>query len=149
RLITHAFERRLEQLSQPARSALLLAAAGESESAHVVLAAASQLELPGDAFAEGERAGAIAIEADRVRFRHPLLRSLAYRGAPAEDRRRAHGALARSLTADPGTERERRAWHLAAATVAPDEEVASALASAAERFAQRTGYLAAAYAYER
>jgi DNA-binding CsgD family transcriptional regulator len=149
RVISAAFERRLAQLSEPARHALLLAAAGESESAHVVLAAAGRLSLHADAFAEAERAGAIAVEDDRVRFRHPLLRSLAYRGPAAEVRRRAHGALASSLTAAPGIERERRAWHLAAATVAPDEEVAAELAAAAEHFANRAGYLAAAYAYER
>jgi DNA-binding CsgD family transcriptional regulator len=149
RLISHAFEHRITALSEPARNALLLAAAGESESAYVVLAAAGRLELPSDAFAEAERAGAIAVEDDRVRFRHPLLRSLAYRGAPAAERRRAHGALAGCLTAAPGIESERRAWHLAAAAFAPDEAVAGALAAAAERFAQRTGYLAAAYAYER
>ena len=149
RLISHAFEQRISALSEPARHALLVAAAGESESAHVVLAAAARLELPSDAFAEAERAGMIAVEDDRVRFRHPLLRSLAYRGAPAEERRRTHGALAGCLTAAPGTESERRAWHLAAAAVAPDEDVAAALAAAAERFAHRTGYLAAAYAYER
>jgi DNA-binding CsgD family transcriptional regulator len=149
RLISHAFEQRISALSEPTRHALLVAAAGESESAHVVLAAAGRLELPSDAFAEAERAGAIAVEVDRVRFRHPLLRSLVYRGAPAEERRRAHGALAGCLTAAPGTESERRAWHLAAAAVAPDEDVAGALAAAGERFAHRTGYLAAAYAYER
>ncbi len=149
RLISHAFEQRIAALSEPARHALLLAAAGESESAHVVLTAAGRLDLPSDAFAEAERAGAIAVEDDRVRFRHPLLRSLAYRGGPADERRRAHGALAGCLSAAPGTESERRAWHLAAAAVAPDEEVAGALATAGERFAQRTGYLAAAYAYER
>ena len=84
-----------------------------------------------------------------MRFRHPLLGSLAYGGAPADERRRAHGALAASLTAGQGTESERRAWHLAAATLAPDEHVAGALAAAAERFAHRSGHLAAAYAYER
>jgi DNA-binding CsgD family transcriptional regulator len=149
RLISHAFEQRLRALSEPARGALLVAAAGESESAHVVLTAAGRLDLPSDAFAEAERAGAIAVEDDRVRFRHPLLRSLAYRGGPADQRRRAHGALAGCLSAAPGTESERRAWHLAAAAVEPDEDVAGALAAAGERFAHRTGYLAAAYAYER
>ena len=149
RLISHAFERRLAQLSEPARRVLALAAAGESESTHVILAAATRLALPPEAFAEAERAGTLAVEENRLRFRHPLLRSLAYGSAPAEQRRDAHAALAAALSAAPGTGSERRAWHLAAAAMAPDEAVASALAAAAERFAQRTGYLAAAYAYER
>ena len=127
----------------------MLAAAGESENAHVILDAAGRLGLPPDAFAEAERAGAIAAAEDRMRFRHPLLRSLVYGRAGAEQRRGAHAALAASLEAANGTAGERRAWHLAAATVAPDEAVAGALAAAAGRFAQRTGYLAAAYAYER
>ena len=149
RLISHAFERRLDELSGPARGALVLVAAGESESAHVIHDAAGRLGLPPGAFAEAERAGAIAAAEDRLRFRHPLLRSLVYDRAGAERRRGAHAALAASLEAANGTAGERRAWHLAAATVAPDEAVAGALAAAAGRFAQRTGYLAAAYAYER
>ena len=149
RLISHAFERRLDELSDPARGALVLAAAGESENAHVIHDAAGRLGLPPGAFAEAERAGAIAAAEDRLRFRHPLLRSLVYDRAGAEQRRGAHAALAASLEAANGTAGERRAWHLAAATVAPDEAVAEALAAAAGRFAQRTGYLAAAYAYER
>ncbi|HKG65344.1 MAG TPA: AAA family ATPase [Solirubrobacteraceae bacterium] len=149
RLISHAFERRLGELSEPARRALALAAAGESDGAHVILDAAQRLGLPADAFAEAERAGALAVAEDRLRFRHPLLRSLAYARAGAEQRRAAHAALAAALPAGPGTAGERRAWHLAAATVAPDEGVAATLAAAAERFAQRTGYHAAAYAYER
>jgi DNA-binding CsgD family transcriptional regulator len=149
RLISHAFERRLAELSEPARLALALAAAGESDGAHAVLDAASRLGLPPEAFAEAERAGVLAAAEDRLRFRHPLLRSLAYSRAGAEQRRGAHAALAASLGAANGTAGDRRAWHLAAATVAPDEAVAEALAAAAGRFAQRAGYLAAAYAYER
>ena len=149
RLISHAFERRLAELSEPARHALALAAAGESDGAHAVLDAASRLGLAPEAFAEAERAGVLAAAEDRLRFRHPLLRSLAYSRAGAEQRRGAHAALAASLEAANGSAGDRRAWHLAAATVAPDEAVAEALAAAAGRFAQRAGYLAAAYAYER
>ena len=149
RLISHAFERRLAELSDPARHALALAAAGESDGAHVILDAAARLGLPQEAFAEAERAGTLSMAEDRLRFRHPLLRSLAYASAAAERRRGAHAALAASLTAAQGTAGERRAWHLAAATVAPDEAVAETLATAAGRFAQRAGYLAAAYAFER
>jgi DNA-binding CsgD family transcriptional regulator len=149
RLITYAFERRLAALSGPARHALALAAAGESEGAHAIAAAAERLGLPAEAFAEAERAGALAVAEDRVRFRHPLLRSLAYERAGAEQRRAAHGALAAALAGGSGSTAERRAWHLAAATVAPDEAVAATLAEAAGRFAHRSGHLAAAYAYER
>lgn len=149
RLISRAFERRLSELSTPARQALTLAAAGEAESPHVILAAAVRLGLQDHAFAEAEQAETLAVEEDRVRFRHPLLRSLAYGSAAAEQRRAAHAALAEVLQSAPGTGSERRAWHLAAATVAPDESVAAALAAAAERFASRSGYVAAAYAYER
>ena len=149
RLISHAFERRLAELSDPARHALALAAAGESDGAHVILDAAARLGLPQEAFAEAERAGTLSMAEDRLRFRHPLLRSLAYSSAAAERRRGSHAALAASLTEAQGTAGERRAWHLAAATVAPDEAVAETLATAAGRFAQRAGYLAAAYAFER
>ena len=48
-------------------------------------------------------------------------------------RRQAHEALARQLTAEP----ERRAWHLAQAAAGPDEQVAGLLEQAAQRIRQR------------
>ena len=79
----------------------------------------ASLGLDTAALEPAEAAGLIAVADGRVAFRHPLLRSVAYRGMPAPERRAAHAALAAALTG------ERRAWHLAAATVAPDEEVAA------------------------
>jgi hypothetical protein len=59
----------------------------------------------------------------RVRFRHPLLRSVVYRAAAPEDRRRVQEALADAT--DPDVDPDRRAWHRAHAAPAPDESVAS------------------------
>ena len=146
RLIAAALDRRLRQLSLPARRALVVVAAGEAESVHIILSALAHLEAPESVFTEAENAEAICVEGDRVRFRHPLLGSLAYGEAPAEERRRAHAALAACLADGPGAEGERRAWHLAAASLAPDEHVAATLTAAAQRFAQRSGHVAAAYA---
>jgi DNA-binding CsgD family transcriptional regulator/tetratricopeptide (TPR) repeat protein len=69
----------------------------------------------------------------RLAFRHPLMRSAVVDLSHAEDRRTAHRALAELWADQP----DRRAWHLAEATVDPDESVASQLESAAGRILAR------------
>ncbi|QEV03426.1 LuxR family transcriptional regulator [Streptomyces viridifaciens] len=72
-------------------------------------------------------------------FRHPLVRSAVVRMATPNQRRAAHLALAQVHRENL----ERRATHLAAATVDPDEEVADILEAAAESATRRGGALAA------
>jgi DNA-binding CsgD family transcriptional regulator len=148
--------RRLDALPEGAGDALLAAAVADAEDLEPVLAAVRTMaaaEGPDVAAAAGaglagleaaEAAGLVTLAPGRVAFRHPLTRTvLLARAAPA-DRRAAHRAYAAALDADP----ERRAWHLAAGTLEPDEGVAGALAAAADAAASRGGHAAAAAALE-
>ncbi|MFF3500229.1 ATP-binding protein [Streptomyces sp. NPDC003247] len=68
-------------------------------------------------------------------FRHPLVRSALVQLATPNERRTAHAALAELHRGDI----ERRAVHLAAATVDPDAEVADVLERAAHSATRRGG----------
>jgi tetratricopeptide (TPR) repeat protein len=78
-----------------------------------------------------------------------LLRSVHYGAASMHERAAAHGALAAVLARSPGeAAADGRAWHLAVATLPPDEEVSGLLAAAGTRARRRGGNLEAARAFE-
>lgn len=144
--IEQTFVRRIRSLPEPTQELLITAAAEPVGDAALLLRAAEHLGLPPDAAAPAETAGLIDV-GTRVRFRHPLVRSAAYRSADLMKRRRVHQALAEAT--DSGTDPDRRAWHLAIAAPGPDESVAAGLERSADRAQARGGVAAAAAFLER
>ena len=141
--IEESFGRQLETLPAQTRLLVQLAAADPSGDPVLVWRAAGRLAIGAEAAGPAAEAGLAEFGA-RVRFRHPLVRSAAYRSASVQTRQELHGALAE--VTDPAVDPDRRAWHRAQATPGPDEEVAAELEQSAGR-AQRRGGLAAAAAF--
>ncbi|HEX8104502.1 MAG TPA: AAA family ATPase [Solirubrobacteraceae bacterium] len=140
--LEQSFLRRLAPLALPTRRLLLTAAAEPAGDVATLWRAAERLGIdPAAAAAAAEAAGLIELGA-RVRFRHPLVRSVAYRSAPPQERRAVHRALA-DVT-DARLEPDRRAWHRAQAMAEPDEDVAAELGRSAVRAHARGGVAAAA-----
>ena len=122
--IEQGFARQLEPLPPGTRRLLLLAAAESVGDVTLIWRAAALLGVGPEAAGPAQAAGLLKIRAG-VRFRHPLVRSAAYRAATAPDRRRAHEALA--AASEPHLDPERRAWHRAQAADGPDADVAAEL----------------------
>lgn len=85
---------------------------------------------------EAEEAGLVRLESGRVALRHPLMPSAVYGSASFAARRVVHHlALAQVPSGDP----DRRAWHMAAAKLVPDEAIAATLEETAGRPRRRGG----------
>jgi DNA-binding CsgD family transcriptional regulator len=141
--IEQSYARRV--LGLPSDTRLLVSAAAAEPLGDPVLLrrAAETLGVDMSAAEPAVDAGLLKIWG-RVEFAHPLARSAVYRSAGADDRHRVHRALAEATDAE--TDPDRRAWHVAAAAVGPDEQAALGLERSAER-AQARGGLAAAAAF--
>jgi DNA-binding CsgD family transcriptional regulator len=144
--IEMSFLRRIQSLPMPTQRLLLTAAAEPVGDKALLIRAARSLGISADVAADAESEGLIEIDT-RVRFRHPLMRSAAYRAAELDDRREVHRALAQAT--DPHADPDRRAWHDAIATVGTDEGVAAELERSADRARARGGIAAAAAFLER
>ena len=144
--IEASFRRRIDVLPEQTRRLLLIAAADPVGDPALVWRAAARWGV-------GVEAAAPAVDASlvefgtRVRFRHPLVRSVIYGSALPQERQQAHGALA-DVT-DAQEDPDRRAWHRANAAPGPDEDVAEELERSAGRAQARGGVAAAAAFLER
>lgn len=140
--IETGFLHRIETLAPATRQLLLVAAAEPVGDAALLQRAGERMGIDVDEAArEAENAGLVT-RRGMVRFRHPLVRSAAYRGATPQERRRAHQALADAI--DPASDPDRRLWHLASAAPEPAESVATQMEQAASRSMERGGVAAAA-----
>jgi DNA-binding CsgD family transcriptional regulator len=144
--IQDSFRRRLEVLPADTRRLLQLAAAEPVGDPVLLWRAAERLGIAAQAATPAAEANLVEVGA-RVRFRHPLVRSAAYRSASLQQRQLVHGALAEAT--DPVQDPDRRAWHRAQATPGPDEDVAAELERSAARAHARGGVAAAAAFLER
>jgi hypothetical protein len=143
RSIEESFRRRLDGLPAAGRRLLQLAAADPAGKSVLLWRAAGLLGIQPTAAAPAVEGGLIEF-GTRVRFRHPLVRSAAYRSGSLQDRQEVHRALAE--VTDPAADPDRRAWHRAEGTPGPDESIAEELERSAGR-AQARGGLAAAAAF--
>ncbi|MEV2191538.1 AAA family ATPase [Streptomyces phaeochromogenes] len=143
--IEQSFQRRIGALPVAAQRLLLAASAEPVGDVPLLRRVAERLDIGADAAEVAEAAGLIEFGA-QVRFRHPLVRSAAYRAADPGERRDVHRALAEET--DPEFDSDRRAWHRAHAAVEPHEALAGELERSAGR-AQARGGIAAAAAFLR
>jgi DNA-binding CsgD family transcriptional regulator len=127
RRLQTSFAARVERLPRESRQLLLTAALVEAGELKVLNA------VGGDTFVADlhacEEAQLLFVDAARqeVRFRHPIIRAAVVEQATFAECLHAHAQLAQAFSSDP----DRNIWHLAAATVEPDEPVARRLEDAA------------------
>jgi DNA-binding CsgD family transcriptional regulator len=144
--IEYRYAARLAELPEDVQRLVLLAAADPAGDPALILRAARLLGLDTGTVNLAAADDLLRFGA-HVRFRHPLVRSAAYRAASADDRRAVHEALAAAT--DAQTDPDRRAWHRAHAAAGPDEAVAQELVNSASRAERRGGVAAAAAFWER
>lgn len=146
--LERAFAAQQEQLPPDTRAVLLVAATDQEVVLAEVLAASSQIlgeETSVDVLGPAVAGDLVAIDGERIAFRHPLIRSAIYQSASVNARRAAHAALAAVLREQP----DRRTWHQAATCVGPDQQVVTDLEQLAERLARRGATTVAAKALVR
>ncbi len=136
------FAARVTGLPEGTRRLLLLMALDGTGDPRVLRADGSSQHFDDLAAAERARLAYVDHVTRRLAFRHPLIRAAVVELSTEDECRRAHEQLADLLADQP----DRQAWHLAEATMAPDEHVAGLIEQVAQRILARgdaTGAVAA------
>jgi len=146
--LERAFAAQEAELPADTQTLLLVASADDGARVDEILAAASVVagrEVSAESLTPAVAARVVAVDGPDVHFRHPLIRSAIYQAATVPERRSAHAALAEVLVSD----RDRRTWHRAASSGAPDETIAAELEALAGRAKRRGAVTTALAALER
>ncbi|MEU9836927.1 AAA family ATPase [Streptosporangium sp. NPDC048047] len=141
--VLSAFRSRIALLPGRTRLMMLTAAAEGRGDLPMLLRAAAALGVGPEDLAEAEEARLVEVSATAIAFRHPLIRTAAYQGAPLARRIAVHRVLA-----DAATDDDCRVRHRAAAATSPDEDLAADLSAAAGRARDRAAFAAAAGLWE-
>ncbi|MGW2449239.1 helix-turn-helix transcriptional regulator [Streptomyces sp. NPDC001675] len=136
RKIEASFREQVAELPPATQMLLLVAAAEPLGDALLLWRAIDRLGISSAAALPAQTSHLLDIDV-RVRFRHPLVRSAVYGAASADDKRRAHAALANVIS--QAEEPDRRAWHRGQASQGPDEQAAADLEASADRAMARGG----------
>ncbi len=144
-VLAERYAARVDSLDPDTRTLLVVAAITGGD-LRVVEATATALGVHLAALEPAERAGLVTVGAEQIAFAHPLVRAAVYALAHPGDRRRLHAAVAAAL---PAADADRRAWHLAAAVLGTDDDVANAMVAAGERARRRGAHAVASTAFER
>lgn len=121
----------LNEMSERAQKVLLIAASAPDINFSDILAAANQMGCSLADLDETEKVNILQVSSGRIRFRHPLLRSVVLHASSLAERLETHKVLGATLQSDGG------AWHRASASLSRDEAVAVELESVADRAAGR------------
>jgi DNA-binding CsgD family transcriptional regulator len=146
--LERAFAAQATELPTDTQTLLLVAAVNDGDGLSESLRAAGVMlgrPLARDVLSPAISVRLLDDDQTRLRFRHPLVRSAIRQAAGDSRRRAAHAALAQALAGDP----DRQIWHRAAASMEPDEDVATALELGADRALQRGSSASAIAALER
>ncbi|GII46988.1 transcriptional regulator [Planotetraspora silvatica] len=145
--LRQAFLATVASLPRAARTLLLLVAAEDRGDLGTVNTAATALGIGAETWDQAVVGRFLDLTGTRVSLRHPLIRSVIYEAALLPERQAVHRALAAALGGQDDT--DRRAWHLAEATLESDAEVADLLHHSAQRALARGGCAAASRALRR
>jgi DNA-binding CsgD family transcriptional regulator len=143
--VVGSFVGRISALDDQAKQALAVVAAALDTTAGDIHDAADRFSdgtVTGFSAAEG--AGIVRVTPESIELTHPLMRTAIRDAVGTTAMREAHAALAQVVV-----DADKRAWHLAAATIGPDEAVAAELEQVAVTADQRGAWAAAAVTWER
>ncbi len=139
-----SFVDRINALDDGARQALAVAAAALDTTAGDIRDAVERFETGNAGLIAGEAAGIARVSPESVELTHPLMRTAIRDAVGPAAMRAAHAALAQVVG-----DADKRAWHLASATIGPDEAVAEVLDQVAIVADRRGAWGAAAATWER